>query len=284
MKSSLKMKVLVLIISSIVFTLICVSVILAIRDNNIYPSNLNVNNFPLGNVQKNQVIEDLEGFYAQQKLILVTPNRTVQLGLEDNGIYLDTKATLDQIEDERCFPLKNIINRGANKVISPLFKWDDELLNNILSDFVNEINRPAVDAQLIISDYDYIQFVAHKIGYSIDLEQTIKKVEESLASGQLGPIEIFVKKLKPAVTLTDLQKNITILNEETLIPPPTNTKIDERLSAGEQKVVLGKDSKIVKQYQVIREKGEIVDKVLVDEKLYPGYDTIIYIGTGTINK
>ncbi|NLB88083.1 MAG: hypothetical protein GX790_02480, partial [Syntrophomonadaceae bacterium] len=82
----------------------------------------------------------------------------------------------------------------------------------------------------------------------------------------------------------DTQKKISLLSEEISIPAPVTKKIDHSLSAGEQKMVKGKDTVIIKKYRVIEEDGEVVEKVLLAEERHLGYATIIYTGPGTINK
>lgn len=82
----------------------------------------------------------------------------------------------------------------------------------------------------------------------------------------------------------DTQKKISLISEEINIPAPTTKRIDPTLSAGEQNIIKGKDTLIIKKYRVIEEDGKVIEKVLLDEEKYLGYDTIIYVGPGTINK
>ncbi len=393
----LKVRVFILILVSITLTLIFVSYSLSIRDNHFYPSNLYISDFALANVQKDEAEKALENLYADQKLRLVMPSNTVSLDLKDSGVYLNTSATLEKIEDTKHYLLLNLMGRGVDKVIAPVFDWDETVLNKVLTEIINENNTPAINAQVIYQNNENIQYITHKSGYSLNPEATIEKVKKSLAAGHLS-IEPEVHELKPQITLTDLQKvrdmlavatwhnvklnegerllvaeldntiimpgesfnlenawlkdnidsskiatlkavlknlfikinspaditydlslntihnnlpspilinldldndvlwlsiignqsdtnrEITILEEKMVISPPTLKRMDKELAAGEQRVVEGKDTIIVKKYQIIKQGEVIQEKALLDEKKYPGYDTIIYEGYGTIDK
>lgn len=398
MKDTLNKRVRVLIgmIVSITLTLLCVSWILSIRDSNIFPSNLVVNNFALANIQKSEASVFLDKTYANEKLLLSMPEGLIELDLIDCGVSLNTIATLEKLEAPD-FPIKNIMNRGTTKVVRPVFEWDEEILIKALEKFVDENSKPAINAQVIYQDADYKESIPHKIGYSINLNKTIEQVTKSLSNGELGPIEVQVEELIPVITLSDLQylqdliavsnfknlktnaiddqivsalantiilpnttlslediwtkynidvnnssiiptlttllgkvssqinisydpskktihnnlpspilvniyvdkdvlwlsiignrndtqKKISLISEEFSLPPPTIKRVDTKLSAGEQTVIRGKDTIVIRKYRVIEEQGKLIEKTLLDEKKYFGYDTIIYVGSGTINK
>lgn len=393
---NLKIKVLAVMLVSIIFTLICASVLLGVRDKKIYPSNLLVNGTSLANLPKAQVVEFLHKVYAEQKLILAMPNDFIELDLNECGIELNTEATLEKMEPVDAHLISNLVYRGSVKKVVPVFKWDEAQLNKVLEGIAAQNSKPAVNARIIKKD-DLTWITPQEKGYQISKDELLKAVTESLADGDLGPVKVPYEDLNPKITLSDLQKiksliavtnyknvvlnetdrqiiseldntvilsgdtlnldelwatqgidikssriikvlkslfnnisyqidldfdeatntihnrltnpillniyidqdilwlsiignnddvprKISLLVEETSIPAPITKKIDNSLPAGEQRIVKGKDTVVIKKYRVVEEAGKIIEKVLLAEEKYLGYATIIYTGPGTINK
>lgn len=399
MQDTLKMKVRVflLIIVAITLTLILVSIILSIRDNSYYPSNLFISDFALASLPKSEIPSAINEHFSKQNLTIIMPAHKIELDLNDNKIKFNPATTIREAEQINHKLLPNITNRGAKRIITPQYDWDESVLNELISNLIAENNILPINAQVIFQSNDDIKYITHKSGYSIDEAATLKQVKSSLAKGQLI-VEIKAQELKPRITLADVssikdvlgvatgnnislsdadnlmiagldntiilagdsiilddiwlendigigsttnvkaiikkifakidfiedlvydadantiynnlpsaillnfeidnnvlwlsvignkkdvQQVIDIIEEEEIILPAVVKKLDKSLTAGERKVVSGKETIITKTYQITKQGEKVKEKVLLDEKIRLGYDTIIYEGYGTIDK
>lgn len=221
MKDTLKMKlrVLLVILLSITLTILSVSIILSIRDSRIYPSNIELGNLSIGNIPKTQMNYFIKEAYLTEKLRLSLPDKKIELDLYECGITLNYDATIEKIEPEVRL-IHNVTERGTTKVVTPVFKWDGEILSNKLDNIVAEYTIPAVNAQIIYTNNDVV-LIPHTIGKSIDKTILLENVEKSLLAGNLAPIIVEVEEIKPIMTLQELQHI-----EKTIEEPNKLNKID----------------------------------------------------------
>lgn len=204
--TNLKIKVLALMLAAVIFTLICVSMLLGVRDKLIFPSNLVVNGTALANIEKDQVVDFLHNTYSNQKLVLAMPNDLIELDLGGCGIKLNADATVEKIDQADKTLFHNILYRGAVKEVAPVFIWDKDKLSEVLNRIASENSKPAVDAKIIYQKNDFIRAIPHEKGYLINNNELIKAVTESLGAGKLGPIAVPYEEVAPLITLNDLQK------------------------------------------------------------------------------
>lgn len=216
MKDSGKLasKVISLVIIAIVFSLGFVSFALAKRDMESYPSNIVVGGISLAGLNQEEAFELLQNSlpanYAKDMLFQIN-GESVNLSLEDLGIKYDIEATIDKVEnliykDQGIVGLFNpILIRGQEQDINPVFSYNKEFLREKMLEFKEEHDQPAIDARILFKN-GFLEYIAHKYGYSINLDKSLDRLYESIQQGSPGPINISVSEISPRVKLEDIKE------------------------------------------------------------------------------
>lgn len=226
--------------------------LLKIVEKSLNEGNLGPITVPLEEILPQVTLNDLQ---KMQGLIAITNYKNIRLNKTDEDII----SVLDN----------TIILAGDTLSLDDLWSKHDidikgSTITRVLNSLLNNINSQI----------------------NLDYDKTTNTINNNLKN----PILLNVYLDKDILWLSvignhdDTQKKISLISEEINIPAPTTKRIDTSLSAGEQNIVQGKDTLIIKKYRVIEQNGEIIEKVLLAEEKYLGFDTIIYYGPGTINK
>lgn len=212
-------RVVSLVAASIIICLVFVSLALARRDANAYPSNVWAGGISIGNMTHEQAIKAL----TQQSsavwgtnLILALPDKKLTIPLKDLNAQYDYEATLAKA-DKTLFAgegasmlFRHSVIRGARQEISPVLKWDAATLKQRILKIKQENDKPAVEARILYSN-NYLEYISHRNGYSIDAEGSYKKAAESLGNGNLEPVSLVIHGLYPRVKLDDIKEVKDIL-------------------------------------------------------------------------
>lgn len=391
------------IVMAVILTLFIVSLALAKRDSVMYPSNVIVGGVCVADLNKEEAYHSLEKNMESvwgNELKLILPDKSVNIPLNDLQIKYDYSSTLQKadnlIDDSSGITgtFRHVLIRGKSQLVMPVFSWDKEVIYQKLIEIQHNHDKKAVDAR-ILHNNDFLEYIPHKMGYSINIKSSFDKIVTSLQNGSLGPIELIMTEISPRVKLEDIRavkdilgvsagqleytaagevistvnnlnglvlvpgdtfginhkkgnnivdnslnkidaifwdacsqsglsinkdtmqlsnnlqnpvlitaelegtkiiikifgcqmetgKEIRIINEKEKILPEVHIQMDTNLSPGERSVKReGKNGVIIRKYRVVTSYGEEIEKELLSEEFYPGVDTIIQVGPGSINK
>jgi len=200
------------VIASVVVCLLCASLALARRDAVVYPSNIWVGGVAIGGLNQQEVLVALtEKTEAIHDINLRLPDKNLAIPLQELGIQYDCRAALASV-DKSLYDGKGLFSifrhaiiRGNRQVIVPVFRWDDQTLKAKLREIKTQNDRPARDARILYSD-SYIEYISHSNGYSINIEQSGRRIMQSLQKGNLNGLSVSVSETRPRVKLDDIQE------------------------------------------------------------------------------
>ncbi|MDD2619047.1 MAG: peptidoglycan binding domain-containing protein [Syntrophomonadaceae bacterium] len=209
----LSFKVIFMAAAAIAATLIIVSLALAGRDAGRYPSNVSVAGVSVANLEIEEARELLNKDMAKNwgnNLILDINGRSIPVPLEDIGIRYDLTATLEKADKLLYDPGKkspifqHSLIRGEAQEISPVFIWDKEKLFKKLLELKKENDQVAINARIIYHN-EYLEYKAHKNGYTIKVDSSMENIAKSLDLGFLGPVKIDSSEILSRVRIEDIE-------------------------------------------------------------------------------
>ncbi|NLW90393.1 MAG: hypothetical protein GXY34_02180 [Syntrophomonadaceae bacterium] len=201
-----------LLIASIFVCLIFVSLALARRDANIYPSNVWAGGVAIGDLTPDQAAKALAAKSSATDIIrLKLPDKTLRIPLKDIGVQYNNALTLAQV-NKNLFPdgglaglLRHSIVRGKRQEIAPIFACDTQVLQRQIRAIKVKHDKPATDARIIYSN-NYWEYVSHSSGYAVNTANSVKKIDEALKRGSLNNLALAVKPTSPRVKLDDISR------------------------------------------------------------------------------
>lgn len=211
-------RIVLLLVAAVMLTLFLASVALAKRDASVYPSNISVGGVELAGLDRETagriLTDQLPKNYGGQ-LLLQTPSRSLSIPISLVGIAYDIPATLAKIDvtlqpEGIAGVFAHSISRGSIQDIAPEMLWNTTLLQEQLSTIKRAYDQPAADARILYSN-DYLDYISHKNGYSIDVAASLDSICAALAKGSLGLVPITVKETHPHVRLEDIKEVKDIL-------------------------------------------------------------------------
>ncbi|MDD4550385.1 MAG: peptidoglycan binding domain-containing protein [Syntrophomonadaceae bacterium] len=206
-------RVILLVTAAIILTLLITSLALAKRDSYVYPSNIIVGGVSLANLTQG------ESFYSLQRemshawgtqLKLTLSDKSVNLTMDEAGISYDYQATLRKAEN--ILPetkgirgaFNHILIRGKSQKITPVLTWDKEIIYKELLEIKHDYDKKPVNAR-IMYNHDVLDYIPHKNGYSININESLNRISAALSRGSLGPVELSVIENSPRVKLEDIK-------------------------------------------------------------------------------
>ena len=112
--------------------------------------------------------------------------------------------------------LQHTIIRGVANNIAPVLNIEDRsLLYKKLAEIKKNLDKPATNARISYKQ-GCLEYVEHRNGFALDLDASLKLLENELDKGSLGPITLVTKNLYPKVKIEDI-KTITDLIAVTMI-------------------------------------------------------------------
>lgn len=217
-------KVITLTVVAIATTLLIVSLALAGRDTERYPSNVSVAGISLADLSKEEARDLLNRNMASSwggNLVLALYSKTITIPLAEIGISYDVAATLekaDKLYKSEDNILQHSFLRGEEQEITPVLDWDKEKLYKKLLEIKKANDRPAVNARIIYHN-EYLEYMAHKNGYAVNVNSSLNNINDALARGSLGPVKIEYNEVQSRVRIEDIEDvkdnlgvNASILN------------------------------------------------------------------------
>jgi hypothetical protein len=254
-------RIVLLLVAAVMLTLFLASVALAKRDASVYPSNISVGGVELDGLDREtagRILTDQLPENYGRELLLQTPSRSVSIPISLAGIDYDIPATLAKI-DETLQPeglagvFTHSISRGSIQDIVPEMVWNTTLLQQQLSAIKRDYDQPAVDARILYSN-DYLDYISHKKGYSIDVAASLDSICAALAKGSLGPVPLIVQETHPHVRLEDIKEVKDILGVSASIIDESSPEFSSLLEICNGLIVMPRDSlsinKIIKIKQI----------------------------------
>lgn len=209
----MSLKFITLAVSAVAVTLIIVSLALAGRDTNRYPSNVSIAGVSVANLNKEEARQVLSKNMASswgKDLTLDFRGKNILIPLEELGISYDLDATLGKADkilfkaEDSSTILQHSLIRGKEQTITPVFIWDKESLYSKLLELKKENDQAAVNARILYHN-EYLEYIAHKNGYAIQVNSSMKDIAEALDNGFLGPIKIDSSEILSRVRIEDVE-------------------------------------------------------------------------------
>jgi len=224
-------RIVLLLVAAVMLTLFLASLALAKRDAKVYPSNIAVSGVELGGLSRDKagrVLADRLPANYGSHLLLQTPSRSLSIPIDQVKIAYDIPATLAKI-DVSLQPegiagiFQHSIARGSTQDIAPEINWNTTLLQEQLNRIKLAYDQPAIDARILYSN-DYLDYISHKNGYSIDITASLDNVCAALKKGSLGPIPLATRETHPRVRLEDIKevKDILGIGGDKINQPPAD--------------------------------------------------------------
>lgn len=205
------LKVITLAVVAVATTLFIVSLALAGRDSERYPSNVSVAGISLANLSKEEARDALTRNMASSwgnNLTITLYEKTITIPMAEIGISYDVSATLEKLDklykSEDNNVLQHSLLRGEEQEITPVLEWDKEKLYKKLLELKKENDQPAVNARIIYNN-EYLEYIAHKNGYAINVNYSLNNINDALARGFLGPIKIKCNEVLSRVRIGDIE-------------------------------------------------------------------------------
>jgi vancomycin resistance protein YoaR len=181
-----------------------------------------VGGIALGEVTKEQARQRITALLnaAQEKpLHLTYMDRTWTVTPEQLGLAYDTDATYHElIEKSRRSQgiwkwWQEWLGRPVDPAVELHFSWKREAAMQTLEQIKREIDQPPANASLEIVG-DQVRFTPHKTGRTLSIEETVKRMELSLAALQPERnVPLAVEETEPDVISAKLDKIDTLLAE-----------------------------------------------------------------------
>lgn len=224
-------RIVLLLTAAVMLTLFFASLALSNRDARVYPSNISVGGVEIGGLNRDEaariLANQLPASYGRQ-LLLQTPSRSLSIPIGQVKIAYDIPATLAKIDvflqpEGIAGIFQHSIARGSTHNIAPELKWNATLLQQQLGDIKLIYDRPAVNARILYSN-DYLDYIGHKNGYSIDIAASLDSINAALQKGSLGPVPLIARETHPRVRLEDIQevKDILGISMSKINQPPAD--------------------------------------------------------------
>jgi hypothetical protein len=230
-------RVVVTAVVAVVATVFLVSVALASRDTKIYPSNVYVGDICLSGLTEEQAREKLSREIPAkwgEGITLVVGQSSVTIPWREIDASYDIPATLERVE-EGLSPRHGLVAlfyhsiiRGQSQRFNPVVSWDERALESQLQQIKAKYDRPATDAR-ITCQADFLQYVPHSNGYSLNIPESRTGIIQSLQNGRLNPIQLNGQEIVPRIKLQDIKdikdllsaamKNIPDGGREALVLP-----------------------------------------------------------------
>ncbi len=206
------LKIVTMAVIAISASLLIVSFALATRDRDFYPSNIWLGGVSLANMDKQEAYSLLQAELPARwgdKLTLLIGEQEALLPIKEIGISYDFAASLDKIEEEvfagsGVALLQHSAARGQKQMITPVLSWDKGALAEKVLQIKKEYDQPAIDARIVYNQ-DYLEYRAHKNGFIINADASMKHIAEALDKGILGPVNISATEVHPRVKIEDIQ-------------------------------------------------------------------------------
>ena len=130
--------------------------------------------------------------------------------MDEAGISYDYQATLRKAEN--ILPetkgirgaFNHILIRGKSQKITPVLTWDKEIIYKELLEIKHDYDKKPVNAR-IMYNHDVLDYIPHKNGYSININESLNRISAALSRGSLGPVELSVIENSPRVKLEDIK-------------------------------------------------------------------------------
>lgn len=234
------------ILLAVVITITTASFILAERDARKYPSNIIVGGTNIGNMEKDQALQQLKSGLISSwgnHLQLLIDDKTLDIPLPLFGIEYNPVATIEKTDKYLAEEaggnsvLKTVIIRGKSRQISPVFSWNEEQIINHLKQVKRTYDRPAKDAQFGFKGKNYT-YIADQHGLNIDIYASKYPLYKELESGNLGPVELVYKKISPRVRLHDIKNIKDVLAVAAITSYENSNEIDDVLMHFHEQIIL----------------------------------------------
>lgn len=146
--------------------------------------------------------------YRGSDLFLVFGDKRWELSAGEAGAAIDARATSllayrvgrEGSLAEKLRTQASALLRGVN--LLPVVRIDRGRALALINRIASELNRPSRDGNLRIGPDLSVLEVAPQDGLEVDVEATLRKIEEKLASMQAGEVEVVAKVLPASVAET----------------------------------------------------------------------------------
>ncbi|MDA8217251.1 MAG: peptidoglycan binding domain-containing protein, partial [Dehalococcoidales bacterium] len=92
----------------------------------------------------------------------------------------------------------------SGRSINPVLTIDHDRQSAVISNLSREIDRPMINASLVIGSDGAVTMVSSQVGRKLDTEETLRRVEKALGEMSSAPIDLAVTETPPRVVDSQL--------------------------------------------------------------------------------
>ncbi|MDI6601587.1 MAG: VanW family protein [Thermoanaerobacteraceae bacterium] len=265
-----------------ILTFICTYIFLYMSKPVVYQG-VKVDGIEVGGMTVDELEEFLKQLYAHtdQEIILNVLDKQYNVTLSDIGYY-DFKNAAEQAykfgrEGSIFSRLKNIAYARTGKLyinfdVKPAV--DDKRATEILEKIAKEINRPAVNADIVFKGNDVIEVIPHQVGYEVDIEASLDNLKKKFTDGE---VNLPVKEVEPRITSQMLASVKDIVSQYSTVFNPADVNRTLNLQTAANAIngyilLPGEEFSLNKVLGPrIKENGYLEAPVIINGKLVPDY-------------
>ncbi len=194
-------------------TILAASGLLAAKDQGKLPPNTSIAGIPVGglpwNTAKGRLAAEIPRIIGDQ-IVFSSKDKSVSIPLQECRVVIDIEESLNRVQKRGQLGwqgvVAHILTRAAPRDFPAVIRYDREILEQVVADLGTEFDIPAKDARIIWRN-DSLEYIPHENGRKVDVEATLRRAEQSLAAGRLGPVPVAFKTIHPRIKLNDI-KNV----------------------------------------------------------------------------
>jgi len=194
-----------------IITVLGTSLVLTAKDNGRIPPNTFIAGIPVGGLPYEKAKEKLLAGISERidnGVVFSSKDKNVSVARQDCHIGIDIEQSLARSQDEGWAGWQEMVihslSRAKRRDLPIVFTWNRGNLEQVIRKLSSEFDVPAKDARIIWRD-DSLEYIPHENGRKVDQETTLRRLEQSLAAGKLGPVSIAFKTVYPRVKLDDIK-------------------------------------------------------------------------------
>lgn len=237
-------QVIAILLCGLVVSFLTASLVLAKRDASVYPGNLYAGPIYLGNMTRAEALDKLQDDNTAASLSIdcIIGQDIYTLKLKDLGIKMDAPATINKIDSQigEWSLVSHSLNRGKKLVVTPVWEFDYDRLQQSLNNLALSKNKEPVDARVVLVG-NYLLHLGEQYGAQIVPDLAVDLITEILNEGKLKVI-LGEKPIPPAITRSQIMPIEELLSVQAVPGSSKDQEVSDTSWAVPGKIILPGDS------------------------------------------
>lgn len=208
-----RLAVLVLILLVPALTVLGTAKLLAYADNGKIPPGVMVEGIAIGGLTREEAVEVLSMYLPDRGtnyLEFVAPHDRITLACDRFGIVCDYQATVEQAlyprePKGRDLGTYHVWVRGGKLEIEPVFRFNPDMLTEVIWELKQRVDRKPEDARVIFADGD-LHYIPGSDGFRLDEGRTLAHLLYALQKGNLRGIKVEGVNIEPRIKTGDVHR------------------------------------------------------------------------------